>query len=90
MHYYKIYQINGTTQTFTFSDFEHGRTSFIYVHGSQLSDECTVAIGTIDIQDEIQRINFIKKLHGNAKIAFENLTITSESENGWSTGFVIY
>lgn len=90
LHYYKIDQINGITQTFTFSNFENGRTPFIYVHGSQLSTEYTVAIGTIDIQEEIQKINFITKLHGNAKITFENLTITSESENGWSTGFVIY
>lgn len=88
MHYYKIYQISGTTQTFTFSDFENGRTPFIYVHGSQYPNESTVAIGMMDIRktEDIQGISYITKIHGNAEITFENLTITSKSESGWSSG----
>lgn len=90
LHYYRIMQEEGKTQTFTFTDCEQYRSPFIYVHGSQIPNKTTIAIGMIKKENNDVTIGFVSKLHGEAEISFQNDTIISESNESWSNGFVIY
>lgn len=91
LHYYRIMQgEEGKTQTFTFTDCEQYRSPFIYVHGSQIPNKTTIAIGMLRKENNDVTIDFVSKLHGEAEISFQNNTIISESNESWSNGFVIY
>lgn len=90
LHYYRISQTEGKTQTFTFTNCEEYRSPFIYVHGSQLPNKTTIAIGMLKNENNNMTIDFVSKLHGEAEISFQNDTIISESNESWSNGFVIY
>lgn len=90
LHYYRIMQTEGKTQKFTFTDCEEYRSPFIYVHGSQICNGTTIAIGMLKKENNDVTIAFVSKLHGEAEISFQNNTIISESNNSWSNGFVMY
>lgn len=91
LHYYRIMQgKEGKTQTFTFTDCEQYRSPFIYVHGSQIPNKTTIAIGMLRKENNVVTIDFVSKLHGETEISFQNNTIISESNESWSNGFVIY
>lgn len=90
LHYYRITQTEGKTQTFTFTDCEEYRSPFIYIHGSQIPNKTTIAIGMLKKENNDMTIGFVSKLHGEAEISFQNNTIISESNESWSNGFVIY
>ena len=87
IHYSHIDQPDGNTQTFTFPyDESIYRKPFIYMHGSQTNGNTTLAIGIL----QSGLILYVNVIYGTASISFKNSTISSNSQDSWATGFVIY
>lgn len=56
------------------------------MHGSQTNDGLTFAIGML----QSGSILYVNVIYGKAIISFKNSTISSNLQDGWGTGFVIY
>ena len=56
------------------------------MHGSQTNGNTTLAIGIL----QSGLILYVNVIYGTASISFKNSTMSSNSQDSWATGFVIY